>query len=427
MHVARAGQAPPPCSRRTTPILPHLPPFPGAWGSGRRLAADLDLAGALGVPSDFRESREALHIFAAGSYAGALQSLALGPFEHVKVRACARGFGVCGGGVGWGAGGDGRLRHVRYLREVAVERARRQSMLLPAPTPPPPPPRPLAQIQQQVFGSPRAGGQQHLSSQQRQQQQHLSLSACTRRMLQLGGPALLARGTAATLLRDAPVYGAYFLSYEWLKHYLADTAAAGGGGGGGAGAGAARGSSASGGGGGGGGVSGGGAPVGGESSTASGSSWERGGAGGVAGRTGGSNSSNISGGVGVGVGAGIGLPRASREPSWGDGVLTATGRPPVPVWAMLVAGAAAGVFSWALALPVDVIKSQIQSAPLETPRAETRIGAVTARLYAAGGLPIFFRGLVPCLARAAPVNAVTFLGYEWATNVLLGATGEEGG
>ena len=202
----------------------------------------------------------------------------------------------------------------------------------------------------------------------------LSLSDCMRRMLHSGGAPLLLRGTAATLLRDAPVYGAYFLSYEWLKRYLAGQASGGAYGEGGRGSGGVG------------------------SSMHSGSD----------------SSSRGAGGGGDDGGGGAG---------WGR-VLTAEQGAPVPAWAMLTAGALAGVLSWMLALPVDVVKSQIQSAPLDAPREATRIAAVTARLYAAGGLPIFFRGLVPCLARAAPVNAVTFLGYELALQKL-GGRGEE--
>ena len=235
----------------------------GAWAAGRRGAATMDLAGRLGVRHD-AEAREAIHVFAAGSFSGTLQSLALGPFEHVK-------------------------------------------------------------IQQQMYGSTRAHGARA----------HLTLTACTRAILAAGGPRLIFRGTAATLLRDGPVYGAYFLSYEYGKHWLALRAAGADG---------------------------------------------------------------------------------ARELAAGR-VLT-NERVPVPAWAMLVSGALAGVLSWVLALPVDVVKSQIQAAPVGAPAGSTRIGHVTRRLYREGGLPIFFRGLVPCLVRAAPVNAVTFLGFEWAHGLI---------
>jgi solute carrier family 25 carnitine/acylcarnitine transporter 20/29 len=89
-----------------------------------------------------------------------------------------------------------------------------------------------------------------------------------------------------------------------------------------------------------------------------------------------------------------------------------------PDWIMLTAGAVAGVLSWAVALPTDVIKSGVQGSALTAPRSETTIRAVAARLYAAGGPGAFFRGFVPCILRAAPVNATIFLGYEWALKLM---------
>lgn len=93
--------------------------------------------------------------------------------------------------------------------------------------------------------------------------------------------------------------------------------------------------------------------------------------------------------------SGAGAPAAAR------------GEP--PAWVTLLAGGLAGVLSWALALPADVIKSRVQGvAPSErTPR----IAAVATALYAEAGLRGFFKGAVPCLIRAVPVNAVTFLVY----------------
>jgi solute carrier family 25 (mitochondrial carnitine/acylcarnitine transporter), member 20/29 len=237
------------------------------WGAGLRIAAAVDLAGRLGVRSD-AELREAVHIFAAGSLSGSLQSFALGPFEHLK-------------------------------------------------------------IQQQVTAPVRLG-----------------LVAATRALLDAGGARLLFRGTAATLLRDGPVYGAYFLTYEWFKQYFALLAAAG-----------ARGEA---------------------------------------------------------DGARAAAARAQLD-AWAMLTNTAV---PVPAWSMLAAGAVAGVLSWLLALPVDVVKSRVQAAPVDAPPSSTRILAVAARLYAEGGVPIFFRGLVPCLVRAAPVNAVTFVGFEMAHQLI---------
>ena len=83
-----------------------------------------------------------------------------------------------------------------------------------------------------------------------------------------------------------------------------------------------------------------------------------------------------------------------------------------PVWVHLLGGSLAGVTSWSLALPADVVKSNVQGSALETPRAQLRFMTVAARLYKAHGARVFFRGLAPCLLRAIPVNALTFLVYD---------------
>jgi solute carrier family 25 carnitine/acylcarnitine transporter 20/29 len=73
----------------------------------------------------------------------------------------------------------------------------------------------------------------------------------------------------------------------------------------------------------------------------------------------------------------------------------------------LVSGGFAGVLSWAVSIPADVIKTRIQ------------YGAVKGGfLFCANqilnqeGVHGLFRGAVPCLLRAFPVNAVIFFGYE---------------
>lgn len=99
---------------------------------------------------------------------------------------------------------------------------------------------------------------------------------------------------------------------------------------------------------------------------------------------------------------------------------------PPPAWAVIVAGALAGQLSWLLALPADVVKSNIQSSAPDVPLRDTRFMPVARRLHAAHGRAVFWRGLMPCLVRAAPVNAATFTGYEWARAALTSGGGDEG-
>jgi solute carrier family 25 carnitine/acylcarnitine transporter 20/29 len=80
--------------------------------------------------------------------------------------------------------------------------------------------------------------------------------------------------------------------------------------------------------------------------------------------------------------------------------------------ASLPAGAIAGAASWAVALPADVVKSNIQGAPLTTPMSALRIAAVAGRIWREDGSRGFFRGFVPCVLRSLPVNAATFFLLE---------------
>lgn len=95
---------------------------------------------------------------------------------------------------------------------------------------------------------------------------------------------------------------------------------------------------------------------------------------------------------------------------------------PVPEWVVLAGGGIAGVLSWTLALPADVVKTNIQGADMATPRAQLRFLAVGRSLLEEHGLAVFLRGAGPCIARSIPVNAVTFLVYSKAL-ALLGAGG----
>ena len=83
---------------------------------------------------------------------------------------------------------------------------------------------------------------------------------------------------------------------------------------------------------------------------------------------------------------------------------------------ILVAGGLAGMLCWIINYPIDVIKTCIQEP--EAPKYQGLFDCAK-NCYRVGGLGFFFRGIVPCLARAFPVNAATFAAYE-ATKQLLG-------
>lgn len=77
------------------------------------------------------------------------------------------------------------------------------------------------------------------------------------------------------------------------------------------------------------------------------------------------------------------------------------------------AGGMAGCLTWGIAYPVDVIKSRIQTAPLNTPREDLRILSMAKKIIAERGVAYLYRGISVTLVRAFPVNGTIFPVYEW--------------
>ncbi|CCI49491.1 unnamed protein product [Albugo candida] len=86
--------------------------------------------------------------------------------------------------------------------------------------------------------------------------------------------------------------------------------------------------------------------------------------------------------------------------------------------AMLCAGGLSGVGSWTLSYPLDVVKSSIQTLPIDATRKEKQMMYQVKSLYAKGGVRIFVRGLETAVLRAFPVNAVTFFCYEQSSQLM---------
>ncbi|KAE8880265.1 hypothetical protein PF005_g3043 [Phytophthora fragariae] len=77
---------------------------------------------------------------------------------------------------------------------------------------------------------------------------------------------------------------------------------------------------------------------------------------------------------------------------------------------LMLAGGLAGMLSWVVSMPQDVVKSCVQSQQLDGPQlGMTQI--VRARLQQEGP-GFFFKGFSATMLRAFPVSAVTFLVYE---------------
>mmetsp|Transcript_8435 Transcript_8435/g.17556 ORF Transcript_8435/g.17556 Transcript_8435/m.17556 type:complete len:352 (+) Transcript_8435:165-1220(+) len=81
--------------------------------------------------------------------------------------------------------------------------------------------------------------------------------------------------------------------------------------------------------------------------------------------------------------------------------------------ASAMGGGLTGALTWAIVYPFDVIKTQIQTAPIDTPRQERTIAAVYATIVKENGSKHLFRGLSVTCARAFPVNAIIFPVYEY--------------
>ncbi|KAH8409948.1 hypothetical protein KR009_001701 [Drosophila setifemur] len=82
----------------------------------------------------------------------------------------------------------------------------------------------------------------------------------------------------------------------------------------------------------------------------------------------------------------------------------------------ILSGGTAGVVFWTLAVPFDVLKSRLQSAPEGTYRHGIR--SVFRSLMATEGPKALFRGILPIVIRAFPSTAAVFFGVELANDFL---------
>lgn len=84
-------------------------------------------------------------------------------------------------------------------------------------------------------------------------------------------------------------------------------------------------------------------------------------------------------------------------------------RSDLPTWKLMACGALSGEALWLASYPLDVIKSQLQSQPIQS-----KFTALDAfrQTYAAQGLRGFWVGITPTLLRALPASACTFASVE---------------
>lgn len=79
---------------------------------------------------------------------------------------------------------------------------------------------------------------------------------------------------------------------------------------------------------------------------------------------------------------------------------------------LLFAGGVAGMANWAVAIPPDVLKSRLQTAP--EGKYPNGIRSVFKELMANEGILALYKGVAPVMLRAFPANAACFYGYEVA-------------
>ncbi|KAI9136280.1 mitochondrial carrier [Paraphysoderma sedebokerense] len=94
-------------------------------------------------------------------------------------------------------------------------------------------------------------------------------------------------------------------------------------------------------------------------------------------------------------------------------------REELATWKVVGAGALAGYALWLSIYPVDTVKSKLQTDSLDPAQRQYKSMLDCFRkTIARDGPKGLFRGFVPCMVRAAPVNGVTFAGFEVAMRVL---------
>jgi solute carrier family 25 carnitine/acylcarnitine transporter 20/29 len=81
--------------------------------------------------------------------------------------------------------------------------------------------------------------------------------------------------------------------------------------------------------------------------------------------------------------------------------------------ASALAGGSTGALTWAFVYPFDIIKTRIQTTPMDTPLAQRRILTIGREIIQREGWRTLFRGLNVTVIRAFPVNGIIFPVYEY--------------
>lgn len=95
------------------------------------------------------------------------------------------------------------------------------------------------------------------------------------------------------------------------------------------------------------------------------------------------------------------------------------GSPPADVLGVLLAGGCAGVLAWAVATPMDVIKTRLQVDGQGQQRYRGLLHCLVTSVREEGPR-VLFKGLTLNCCRAFPVNMVVFVSYEAALRLTRG-------
>lgn len=85
---------------------------------------------------------------------------------------------------------------------------------------------------------------------------------------------------------------------------------------------------------------------------------------------------------------------------------------------LILAGGLAGMISWAVVFPVDVVKSRLQADGANGNFRYSGIRDCVVKSYREGGFGVFMRGIWPTVIRGFPTNAAIFLVYEFVLRAL---------
>lgn len=85
---------------------------------------------------------------------------------------------------------------------------------------------------------------------------------------------------------------------------------------------------------------------------------------------------------------------------------------------MLLAGGFAGMASWFVSYPIDVLKTRVQMDGSDGRRTYEGMVDCYKKSVAREGYKFLFRGLMPTLVRAFPVNAACFTVVTWSMRIM---------